>query len=196
MTRTRPIARLFFVTVLAAGWLLLVSTAAVSGAKDKDARGFKEFTDRVQGYLRLHKSVEATLPRLKPTDLPEMIAAHEQALARKIREARPRAQRGEIFTRDAREAFHHAIHEEFHGPHAPHVRATMRQSTIPVAHLRVNDDYPQSTPLSTVPPTLLLRLPKLPEELSYRIVGVDLILLDVKANLVIDLIREVFPKDS
>ena len=57
----------------------------------RNAAGFKEFTDHVQEYVKLHKAVEANLPVLKPTDLPEMITAHQQALARKIREARPRA---------------------------------------------------------------------------------------------------------
>jgi hypothetical protein len=48
-------------------------------------------------------------------------------------------------------------------------------------------------PFTTVPPSLLLKLPKLPDQVAYRIVGRDLILLDVEANLVVDKIPEIIP---
>src|ERR1700739_1076390 len=57
----------------------------------KDAAEFQEFLDRVQAYVALHKSLNSSLPALKPTALPAMITIHQQALARKIREARPHA---------------------------------------------------------------------------------------------------------
>ena len=74
--------------------------AAASQEQAEDAAAFKEFSVRVQAYVKLQKTVESGLPALKPTDLPEMIAAHQQALARKIREARPHAKPGDIFTSD------------------------------------------------------------------------------------------------
>ena len=39
-----------------------------------------------------------------------------------------------------------------------------------------------------MPPSILLNLPKLPEELEYRFVGPHLILHDVNANLIVDFI--------
>jgi hypothetical protein len=39
----------------------------------------------------------------------------------------------------------------------------------------------------------LQELPPLPEELAYRIVGRDLVLVDSKANLVVDLLHEALP---
>jgi hypothetical protein len=36
-------------------------------------------------------------------------------------------------------------------------------------------------------------LPTLPDELAYRIMGRDLVLVDSKANLVIDLFHEALP---
>jgi len=41
--------------------------------------------------------------------------------------------------------------------------------------------------------TLLQKLPTLPDELAYRIMGRDLVLVDSKANLVIDLFHEALP---
>ncbi|MBZ5569964.1 MAG: hypothetical protein LAN64_19230 [Acidobacteriia bacterium] len=178
--------------VLVAGCALAASAAAAGKEQEEDAAGFKEFSQRVDEFVRLHKSVEATLPKLKPTDLPEMITAHQQALARKIREARPDAQRGDIFTDNVREAFRHAVRSEFQSPHAANARATIRQGDpVKSVRLRVNQAYPEGVPYTTVPPTLLLRIPRLPDEVAYRIVDRDLVLLDVKANLVVDLIPEV-----
>jgi hypothetical protein len=48
-------------------------------------------------------------------------------------------------------------------------------------------------PFTTVPPTLLLKFPKLPDQVTYRIVGHDLILLDSEANLVVDTIPGSIP---
>jgi hypothetical protein len=40
---------------------------------------------------------------------------------------------------------------------------------------------------------LLWKLPDLPPELEYRLVGSSLILPDVKANLIVDILRDVVP---
>lgn len=162
--------------------------------RKKDEAGFKEFSDRVQDYIKLQRAVESGLPELSSTDLPEMIAAHQQALARKIREARPKAKEGDIFTRSAREAFRHAIRSAFQGPDGVNVRATLHQGApLKELHLKVNGIYPDGAPYTTVPPTLLSAFPKLPEEMAYRIVSRDLVLIDVKSNMVIDLIHEIIP---
>ena len=81
-----------------------------------DAAAFKEFSARVQAYVTLQKTVESSLPALKSTDLPEMITAHQQALARKIREARPHAKPGDVFTPAACEAFRRASLRRARGP--------------------------------------------------------------------------------
>ena len=123
-----------------------------------------------------------------------MITAHQLAMARKIREARPNAKRGEIFTEDATKAFRITIREEFRGPQGRNARTTIRQGApLTKIHLQVNEPYPDGLPFTTVPPTLLLRLPKLPDQIAYRIVGRDLVLLDVAANLVVDEIPEAIP---
>jgi len=156
--------------------------------------GYKEFQSRVQAYVEIHKSIESRLPALKRTDLPEMITAHQQALARKIREARFKAKHGDIFTEDARKAFRHTVRTEFQGPHGKGARATLRQGEpLKEIHLQVNQPYPDGVPFTTVPPILLLKFPKLPDQVAYRIVGRDLILLDVEANLVVDRISEIIP---
>jgi hypothetical protein len=62
-----------------------------------------------------------------------------------------------------------------------------------VVRLHVNEVYPESMPLTTTPPTLLSKLPELPPDLAYRIVGHDLTLKDTKAGLIVDLIPNAIP---
>jgi hypothetical protein len=52
----------------------------------------------------------------------------------------------------------------------------------------VNGDYPAGASLSFMPPCLLAELPPLPEELAYRFLGRDLVLVDLHAALVVDFI--------
>jgi hypothetical protein len=183
-------------SLAAAGMSARQSSAPNKGQKDQkdDAAGFKEFSDRVQDYVKLQKTVESKLPALKSTDLPEMITAHQQALARMIREARPNAKAGDILTNSAREAFRQVIRRAFEGPHADDARAAMKLS-VPLKdiHLRVNGIYPDTVPYATVPITLLANFPTLPDVLAYRIVGADLILIDVKSNMVVDLAHALIP---
>jgi hypothetical protein len=159
-----------------------------------DSAGFQEFSARVLLYLRVHKTAESNLPKLKPTANADAIVAHQQELAKKIAEARAKAAGGDIFTPRAQAAFRHAIRSAFEGPDGEHTRATMHQGAPlqPMA-LRVNQVYPDGVPFTTVPPTLLQKLPKLPPEVAYRIVGQDLLLHDIRANLVVDIIHEAIP---
>jgi hypothetical protein len=178
---------------LAAG-LLAGQNAAPNKEQTDDAAAFKEFTGRVEEYLKLRQTIEKKLPAMKSKEeLPEMIAAHQQALARKIREARPYARPGDIFTRAAREAFRHVIRSVFQDPQTA-ARAIIRQrDTVKRVRLQVNGIYPDAVAETTFPSTLLQKLPTLPDELAYRLMGRDLVLVDSKANLVVDLFHEALP---
>lgn len=167
---------------------------AADSQSAEDEAGFKEFSTRVQQYVELHKRAEKSLPALKTTDLPELITAHQEALARKIREARPDAQPGNLFGPEASKAFERVIAREFEGSQAGNARATIQRGTpLKAVELQVNQSYPEGLPSTTFPPTLLARLPQLPDELAYRIVDKDLVILDVKANLVVDLLAKAIP---
>lgn len=161
---------------------------------DLKSPGFQEFNDRVQKYVQLQKSVEAKLPKLKSTNEPELIEAHQKMLTRKLKAAREHAKRGDIFTPAAAAAFRKVLSSEFQGPHSSHAQATMKQGApLRRVHVRVNQIYPASVPYTSVPPTLLQNLPQLPGEVAYRAVSNDLVLLDVKTNLVLDYLTGVIP---
>jgi hypothetical protein len=182
-------------------WLSLFAIAAPGfagqGERPRDsekARDLKAFADRVQAYVKMQKNLEASLPPLKPTKDAAQIVEHQQALARKIVEARRDARQGDIFTHEVTERFRKIICKAFHGPEGRLARRTIQQDTpfkVPV--LRVNDVFPDNIPVTTTPPTLLLKLPELPPELAYRFVGRNLALKDIKADLIVDLIPNAIP---
>jgi hypothetical protein len=142
----------------------------------------------------MQKGLEALLPTLKPTKDAAQIVEHQHALAREIADARRDARQGDIFTHEVTERFRKIIRKAFQGPEGRLARRTIQQDTpFKVIALRVNDVYPDDIPLTTTPPTLLLKLPELPPELAYRFVGHDLTLKDVKASLIVDLIPNAIP---
>ena len=151
---------------------------------------FREFTQRVQQYVKLQKAV----PRLRTTKHRQEIVERRRALAQKIRELRSNAKPGDIFTPEVSAEFRRAIRSTFQGPNASSVRKTIRQgSPLPGWHLTVNSDYPEDMPLTTVPPTLLRHLPQLPVGVAYRIIGHDFVLGDTEARLIIDFIPGALP---
>jgi hypothetical protein len=155
-----------------------------------ESPAFHEFTERAQAYVKLQKAV----PRLRTTKKREEIVERRRALAQKIRETRSNAQPGDIFTPAASEEFRRVIRSIFQGPSGTKVRRTIRQGEpVPDRHLTVNSDYPEHLPVTTVPPTLLLRLPQLPKELAYRIIGHDFVLQDIEARVIVDFIPGALP---
>ena len=161
----------------------------------EEARDFKTFTDRVQAYVKMQKNLEASLPALKPTKDAAQIVEHQHALARKIANARRDARQGDIFTHEVTERFRKIIRRAFRGPQGRLARRTIQPDdpSKVIVRLRVNDVFPEGIPLTTTPPTLLLKLPELPQELAYRFVGHDLTLKDIKTGLIVDLIPNAIP---
>jgi hypothetical protein len=160
---------------------------------NESARTLHEFSNLVQAYVTLHRKQESSLPPLKQTPEPAKIVEHQQLLASKIRSARANAAEGEIFTADVGRALLPIIRRHFQGPYARPAQLTIRQGNPVKLHLSVNEAYPEGLPWTTVPPSLLQNLPRLPHEVEYRIVDRDLILWDVKANLVVDILRQAIP---
>jgi hypothetical protein len=162
--------------------------------ESEEARDFKIFAERAQEYVKMQKALKASLPPLNPTKDAARILEHQHALARKIADARRDARQGDVFTPEVTKRFRKIIDKTLHGPEGRLARATIRpdpQSKLLALH--VNDVCPEEIPLTTSPPTLLARLPKLPQELTYRIVGHDLTLQDTEARLIVDLIPAAIP---
>ncbi len=156
---------------------------------DKDA--VKEFQDRIDNYLSAKKKQDIAK---KPTESPSKLAEEKQKTAEKIQQARPEAQRGDIFTPAVSAYFKQQIESTLRGPEGSKVRASLRHAEpLPNLQLRVNAKYPRNLPLQSTPPTLLKNLPPLPKDLQYRIVGSTLVLYDMSSGLVADFIPGAVP---
>jgi hypothetical protein len=164
-------------------------TAKASETVNQGAALLQDFQRRVGDYMKLHKTVQSEVHRLKPTKSPEAIEHYEHSLARGIRAARRGSRQGDIFTPEIAAEFRRLIDATMHGPQAGAIRESLKHAE-PLAPrpLRVNGAYPAATPLQSAPPSLLMNLPPLPAELEYRVVGQSLILRDIEANLIVDFI--------
>jgi len=167
----------------------LAVAAQVPPGLDPASPAGKEFNRRIGEYLKIHKTARSEVHRLKPTASAEAIEHYEHRLAHRIREERKDAVQGNIFTPEITSEFRKLIDGAMQGSNAATIRQSLRSSTpVEIRGLRVDHGYPDGSPLQTTPPSLLMKLPTLPPELEYRVVGHDLVLRDVEANLVVDYI--------
>lgn len=167
----------------------------VERAQKETAEALKDYSDRVKDYLKVHDKAASGLRPLKGNEDPATIAAHRVALAQAIRARRATARRGDIFDARVVPTIVARVRTELEGADARPARKVLREGNprfdvegyVPVP-VRINASYPLNAPVSTVPVSILLALPPLPEALEYRFVGRDLILRDVEANLIVDFI--------
>ena len=160
-----------------------------------------QFNERVEAYAKLRSNAADKAPALKKKATPEEIRGRELALAEAIRKARPAAKAGDILAPDVAAMFRRTLKGAFAGERRTDLKASVKEGNPkhekaagevePV--IAVNGTYPKNAPLSTVPPTILARLPKLPKDLEYRFVGRTLVLRDREASLIIDYVKEALP---
>jgi cardiolipin synthase A/B len=95
---------------------------------------------------------------------------------------------------DARKVFRKRISAALAGQQGANIRSSLRHAEpLRSMDLHVNQKYPDGLPFQSVPPTLLLNLPRLQKELEYRIVGRDLALHDIATNIIVDFIPGAVP---
>jgi hypothetical protein len=162
-----------------------------------DAQALATMNDRLKEYVDLHVKLERSLPNLPKEATQEQIVTNQRAFEKLVREARATAKPGDIFTPEARPVIKRLLATVFGGPDGQTLKASiMDENPVdPVAlRLTVNGRYPDTVPLTTVPPQVLQTLPKLTEDLEYRFVGDWLILLDTHAHVIADFIDNALPK--
>jgi hypothetical protein len=188
-----------FVSMISTTVLTLALIAGATEPRKDDLATRKAFNARIGEYLKLRSHALQGIPPLKPKADPEQIQARKLAVARAISEARSGVPQGTVFTPEVRDYILDIVRSEMRGKQGVPAKEAVKQGNpatetpaIPVP-LRVNAPYPDKAPLSTAPPTLLLRLPELPKELDFRFVGRNLILRDVDAGLIVDFIPNAAP---
>jgi hypothetical protein len=152
----------------------------------------KAFLDRINEYVTFHNNVEKMVPALKETATPAEISQREAALGAALIKQRSNAKEGDFFIKEYQPYLREIIKADFAKRSLTDRKALVVELPKEVT-VRVNMVYPTTLPLLTFPGNLLKALPELPKELEYRIVGRHLILRDVTGNVIVDLMRDVFP---
>jgi hypothetical protein len=151
-----------------------------------------DFTKRVDEYLEIRKRLEATLPGLPDKVTPKQVDANQRALGALMAKARPDAKVGDLFDPEMQTFIRGLIRRVLNGPDGGRIKASLMDENPTNVKIAVNGRYPDTVPMSTMPPDVLSALPRLPEDFEYRFVGNRLILLDVKSHLIVDYVENTF----
>jgi hypothetical protein len=177
----------------------LVCIVAVSGFAGTSARAnvpdasaaLRTFHERVEAYAALHRQLVPPPAVSDPDPLAKLLT--HQYLASAIRNARPGADQGNIFTLEVMALFRSRLADSL-GEIDGETLLIALNNGMPVPrglHPTVNEPYTMST-LFRVPSDVRLGLPAIPAELDYRIAGHDLVLWDIYAGIVVDFMPNAF----
>jgi hypothetical protein len=154
----------------------------------------EDFEARVKEYRALQRKLEASLPKLPKRATSEQVDQYQRALSAAVTTARAGAVRGEFFTADLEALVKRILAKVVSGRDGKNIRASIMDENPGLPNLAVNDRYPDSIPLSTMPAEILKALPKLEEDLEYRFIGERLVLMDPQAHIVLDFTGDVLPQ--
>jgi hypothetical protein len=186
------VLRVSVLALLVVPALALGAQRTAPAASDADCVVESRFLTAVDAYVVLHH------PLFEPLSeefmcLPEDSIAVLNALADVAREARPAPREGDIFSPDVADLFRRRIAATLQAYEYNHadVLAEMDVEELVAPAVRMNEALPRG--IGLMMPWLAGALPVLPEELAYRLVGRDFVLIDVQSYMVIDVIRVVLP---
>jgi hypothetical protein len=179
--------------------VILTASPIVQGTRTpRDVAALQQWTVNLEGYLVLRDQAVQEVPRLRLASNARDVLARRWALAAAIRARRPDARVGDLFTFDVRRTFRKLIAHAL-TDHQIAVGDVMAEITAEIAPgapaVCVNEAFPWQLG-AAMPPSVLAALPSLPQELQYRFVGHDLVLIDLDANLVIDILPEAIPRPA
>jgi hypothetical protein len=165
-------------------------------AGEEEIAAIRGFEERAADYVALHRLLEASLPRQRPTTNISQLYIESRTLTARVLVARQHAQTGDLFTNDIARVLRREIaeclsSEDWEAILAEHA-VDEDGNRIVIPALRANMEWPPQVPFNFMPPQLLRVLPPLPPELQYRIIGRSLVLWDHHANLIVDVLPAAF----
>ena len=177
--------------VSTAGFLLAFAVGGSAGTPDAERTTLRQFNVSIQQYVQLHRQIERQLPPLLARSDAQEILESSNAMASALQMIRADAREGNIFTPAVASLLRSRIAEalDARGFTAEQLIAASIEEADEEAPLpAVNGRFPwrRGAPMW---PCVLNALPTLPDELQYRVVARDLVLIDVHANLVVDILR-------
>ena len=155
------------------------------------------FDERLAAYAGLHQRLEVSLAPMTPTNDMRSIFLAREFLAPAIRTARPNARQGDVFAPAVADVLRAVIGEALEGvDREALLRDLYLEDEVPPGYQpRVYDPYPRWA-THEMPVVILHRLPPLPKEIVYRLIDHALVLWDVDANLIIDVLPDAIARSS
>jgi hypothetical protein len=188
--------------------MLLVAAGAFAQSKEPAIQAIDAFESATRDHVLMHRRLERQIGSIEfGTPVAEINRIiHELAAA--LRAERAGARQGDFFTSALADLLRARISDALLEQRytADDVRAAGRVDGVDYERVRlqVNDTLPWLLGVALLPCVLDV-LPPLPPELQYRIVGDDLLLVDVHASLVLDIlpraligltVRDVRPQEA
>lgn len=159
-----------------------------------DIAAMRSFELAVASYVEVHRRLDVGFMALWIPSDPEANAVASSRLAAAIRTERRDAARGDIFNPEVADFFRARLETACRAGDwsVPDVPGGLGEESRPCALPEVNSRLTWAT---SVPIGEALRdmLPQLPIELEYRLAGRALVLVDVSANLVVDVLVDALP---
>ena len=174
------------------------SPAGGQGQQPESSAPVQRFTAAITDYVALHRQVERYLPPQKIFTDPGEAERAMTVMADAMRRMRPHAHEGDMFTEDVANVFRREILEALRNSDfdvQTVLDETIAETAEDVAQPTVNGLFSWALG-NTMPPCVLRVLPELPIELQYRFVGTDLVLINLHANLVVDILRDALSEDD
>jgi hypothetical protein len=170
---------------------VLPSPSGFAQEQQPDTDGVGQFTRAAEDYALMHRRLERPLPPIAVNVNPDTLRRAIEALAATIRAERRAAKVGDLFNPAAQATLRARIDEALrsHGFTAADVIAAERAAGVDAGavSLHVNAPFPWAVGTAMFR-CVVEALPPLPPELVYRMVGTDLVLIDVHASLIVDIL--------
>jgi len=179
----------------AIGLIFALGAGSAARVADLPSSQWSAFNRRVDDYLAVRRQVERVVAGPRPSSDRQEILKAADALAGAIQSARATARQGDIFSvavaADIRRQIRTILAGD--GRRAADLFADRepelgRPRVQPIVNGRFDWELD-----AVMPPALIEGLPPLPGELQYRFVGRDLMLIDIVAGLVVDILPRALP---
>jgi len=174
--------------------MVVMTVAAYGQSPEAATQAVTAFERTAQDYAVMHRRLERQIGPIELGTPVEEINRRIRELATAIRAERIDARPGDFFAPALGDLLRARINEALLEDHytADDIRSAARIEGVDYGRVRlqVNDTFPWRLAVAMLP-CVIRALPAIPPEMQYRIVGEDLVLVDVHAGLIVDILRNV-----
>ena len=187
--------------IVASGVLGLLRSPRIAGHPPQEPAGDRAvlamFDERVGSYVAVHRRFEQHLHPPESVGSRQSFRFRQMYLASAIKAARPNAAQGHIFVPPVADFFRRTIAAALSAVDVDRLLRDVyaHHETMIDFHPRVYDPYPDWA-THEMPSLLRPRLPPLPKDLEYGLLDHDLVIWDIHADLIVDVLPDAVRRAS